>query len=286
MPTIDDQLLAQQFGFAHAVLQSDPELANLFKQAVAETWTPDRFTASVRSTKWFQTHAESWRNAQILKAADPASYANQVGQIKSYMGMIAGEMGLNIAGVVNTYAETAFQYGWDQNQIRQNLSKFAKTTDGQLWGQIGQVANELRQRAFDQGITLADSVIQKYATQVAGGYATADDYITKINEMAASAFPHLSDRIRAGETVADIASPYRQTMAGLLEMNPDGVGLNDPMIKQALSSKDKEGKPVLKTLWEFEGQVRQDARWRKTKNAQDAAMQTTRKVLADWGLVG
>ena len=283
-PTLDERVLAQQYGFAYSVLQSDPDLANLFNRAVQETWTSDKFAAAVRSTKWYQDHQESWRNAQILRTTDPKSYADNVAKVRSYMQRVAGEMGLDISGVQDVYAETAFQYGWDANQIQQNLSRFVKVTDGQLWGHIGQAADELRQRAYDQGITLGEDTIRNYAQKVAGGYATVDDYTRKIDEMAASAFPHLADRVRAGETLADISSPYRQSMAALLEMNPDAVTTQDPTIRQALAAKDKDGKPVLQTLFDFENSVRKDQRWLKTKNAQDAAMSTTKKILNDWGV--
>jgi hypothetical protein len=283
-PTLDERVLAQQYGFAYSVMESDPELANIFHKAVAETWEVPKIQAAVRNTKWYQSKQESWRNAQLLRAADPASYAASVAQVRTYMQRVAGEMGLDISGVQDVYAETAFQYGWDANQIQQNLSRFVKVTDGQLWGQIGQVADELRQRAFDQGITLDEGTIRGYAQRVAGGYAAAEDYTRKIDEMAASAFPHLADRLRAGETLADIASPYRQSMAALLEMNPDAVTTQDPTIRQALAAKDKDGKPVLQTLFDFENSVRKDQRWLKTKNAQDAGLSVTKRILNDMGV--
>ena len=85
--------------------------------------------------------------------------------------------------------------------------------------------------------------------------------------------------------MADIADPYRQSMASLLELNPEAVGLDDRMVRGALASKDKDGNPAMKSLWEFENDVRQDKRWLKTSNAQDSAMSVTRKILSDFGLV-
>jgi hypothetical protein len=38
-------------------------------------------------------------------------------------------------------------------------------------------------------------------------------------------------------------------------------------------------------LWQFEQDLRKDPRWNFTKNAQDSLMNTTRKVLQDFGLV-
>lgn len=285
MPTLDEELLAQQYGFASAVLNSNSELKKIFQDAVAGPWEADRFTAAVRATQWFQKNSETWRNAQIMKASDPATYSTQVAQVRTRLSMMAAELGANVSQVLDKMAEQAYQFGWDDNQIRQSLSKYVSFTNGQVYGQAGQWVQEMRARALDQGVRLDDRTLQNYAQRIAGGSETLDGFLRRIDETAVSAYPHLSERIRAGETVADIAAPYRQTMSALLEMNPDAVDLWEPTVRSALSSKDKDGKPVLQTLYDFEVNVRKDPRWAKTNNARDSAMATTRKVLSDWGVL-
>lgn len=285
MPKLSEAELSQNYGFAMAVLNSDPELKALFKKAVAETWTPERFQASLRSTKWYQNHSEQWRNASILKASDPASYKANVEQVKVRLLMMATELGANLGSKAAALAEQAYQFGWDDNQIRQTLSTFIKYTDGRLLGQAGQWETDLRALARAQGLSLSDSWFRNRITSAVSGKATIDDAKGAINQMAASAFPHLADRIRAGETLSDISDPYRQSMASLLELNPEAVSLDDRMVRGALAAKDKDGKPVMKSLWEFENDVRKDKRWLKTSNAQDSAMSVTRKILSDFGLV-
>jgi methionine synthase II (cobalamin-independent) len=114
-----------------------------------------------------------------------------------------------------------------------------------------------------------------------------DSQKSQIAQMATSAFPHLKDRIAAGETIKTISDPYRQTMSNLLELNPDSVQVDDPMIRQALQVKDpKTGVLSLDTLYDFENKVRSDSRWDKTSNARDAASNTANKILSDFGLLG
>ena len=67
-----------------------------------------------------------------------------------------------------------------------------------------------------------------------------------------------ADRINAGYTVKQIADPYIQSQARLLELNPDSIGLSDPSIQQALMSKDQSGKPAAMSVWEYEQQLRND----------------------------
>lgn len=286
MPTIDEQTLAAQYGFAMSVIQSDPGLYNLFHKAVSQTYTQERFTAELRALPWYQDHSESWRNAQVLKATDPQSYAAKVAQVKVRLSMMAAQMGAVITEAqLVQMSETSLVLGWDDNQIERNLSTYIKYTDGRMLGQAGQWELQLREYASDMGVALSDATIANYVKAAAGGTVTIDDQLGKIREIAASAFPHLADRLRAGETVADIASPYREAMASTLELNPEGLTVSDPTIRKALSSQDKDGRPVLRTLYDFQTDLRKDGRWRKTQNAQNAAMATTRKVLSDFGLV-
>ena len=283
MPELNEAELAQNYGFAMAILNSDPELKSIFEQAVAGTWTPERFQASVRSTGWFQRNSDQARNVQLLQATDPATYAKNLEQTRARVSAMAAQMGAQVTDIVGL-ATSAHTLGWDDNQLRATLGTYIKYTDGRLIGQAGQWEQELRSYAFDMGITLSDETIRSYVQNASMGYTTVDDAKGAIRQTAVSAFPHLAERLAAGETVADIADPYRQSMAQILELNPSQINLRDPSIRRALSSPDKDGKPQLRGLYDFENDMRQDPRWTKTKNSQDAATSVVSKVLQDFGV--
>ena len=96
---------------------------------------------------------------------------------------------------------------------------------------------------------------------------------------------HPEGTIDGGQTVADIAQPYMQTMAQILELPAGSVNLFDTTIKKALTYTDsKTLEKGAKPLWQFENELRSDPRWKQTKNAQDSLMQVGHKVLADFGL--
>jgi len=284
-PSIDQNVLAQNYGFAMSVLNSDPELKSIFDQAVAGTWTAEKFTAALRNTKWYQGKSDTARNAAILKSSDPATYANNLAQVQTKIGMMASQMGAAV-GNLDQISEQALQLGWDDNQINQVLGTYVTYTDGRLLGQAGQWEQQWRKQAADQGLNLSDDWYRNAAQSAASGKSSPNDAINSINEMAASAFPNLADQIRAGQTLSTIADPYKQSMSSLLEVNPDSITLQDNTIRKALAMTDpKTGTPVLQNLFDFENTVRSDPRWLGTKNAQDAAMSTTNKVLTDFGLL-
>ena len=83
----------------------------------------------------------------------------------------------------------------------------------------------------------------------------------------------------------DIAQPYIQTLAKELELPATSLNMQDPTIKTAMNGLNKDGKPTGKNLLDFESQLRNDPRWAKTKNAQDATMNAGFNVLQSMGLI-
>ena len=283
MPEINDEILAQNYGFSMALLNSSPELRSLFDQAVAGTWDQARFTAALRATQWFQTQSDQYRNVQALRLTDPTTWQKNFNQMRARVIMLASEMGAALPSA-DSVAEQAYAFGWDDNQLRQHFAQYIQYTDGRLIGQAGQWETELREWASDNGLTLSDAWYREHIQNATAGYQTINDVKKAMSQMAVSAYPHLADRIAAGETVASVAEPYRQAMAQLLEVNPNSVTLQDPTIRKALASPDKDGKPQLRTLYDFENDLRSDSRWLKTKNAQDQGQSVVNRVLQDFGI--
>jgi len=79
VPTAQEQEeWASLYGWSTAVLNSNPELAKLFRNAIAGKWNQSRFVASLRGTNWYKQHSESVRQATVLAKADPAEYKSRI----------------------------------------------------------------------------------------------------------------------------------------------------------------------------------------------------------------
>lgn len=289
MPSIDRQILAEQYGFALSMMNSNPELKKLFDRAVKETWTPDRFTAGVRNTKWFKSTSETRRNAQVLYNTDRKTFDTNVGQVATRIRLMATELGARLSDSTKaSLAHQAYVNGWDDNQLRFRLTDYIKFTDGRFLGQAGQWEQDLKKYADDMGVGLSQKSIRSWVESAARGTITIDDAMTRIRETAQSKYPHLAKRLEAGETVDQIADPYRQTAAQLLEMNPSEFRLtgSNSTVAKALQYQDpKTGEPRLRTLYDFENDVRQDSRWKRTNNAKQAAASTVNGLLQSMGLI-
>jgi hypothetical protein len=77
-----------------------------------------------------------------------------------------------------------------------------------------------------------------------------------------------------------VYSPYKNLMASVLEINPETITLNDPVLRSAVSG-DKE-----MPLYEFQRQLRKDTRWQYTDQAKEEVSNVALKVLRDFGFQG
>jgi len=282
---IDKEALAQQYGWSMAVLRSDKELFSVFNRMVKEGWTEPKFVAELRSTKWFQKHSEAWRQNEVLKRADPATWE----QRRTALAVKIQDQGRALGAVMTgkqmaTIAANAMAFGWDEGQIRNTLAGYIKASPGRTFiGQAGEAQRALTRTAHLNGIKLGS--LQGWVRQIAAGNQTLDDYENHIRQMAKHAFPVWAKELDAGMNLADLAAPYTQSMGQILELNPQDIDLFDPTIRRALSAPDPgTGKPTAKPLWQFETELRKDKRWLRTNNAQNALMSTGHQLLQSFGL--
>ncbi len=77
-----------------------------------------------------------------------------------------------------------------------------------------------------------------------------------------------------------IYAPYKRVMASNLEIMPDSINLNDPLLRTAIGP-DKE-----MSIYDFEKQIRRDNRWQYTNKAREEVADATLRVLRDFGLMG
>lgn len=277
---------AAMFGWSQSVINSDPELKKLFALATKENWTTDHFIAKVRDTKWFKTHSDTYRQALILQKSDPATYKQNVSGMSNQIMSMATQMGVHglTAKQLSQMAEQSVWFGWDSNTLRQHLvGMVGQTKTGDWTGDAAQSAEHFKQLAGQYGVAVSAATLNGWVKQAAVGGMNDDAVRMYLTKQAASRYPSLADRLNAGETTMDIANPYMQSYADILEVNPNSISLKDPMIQAALASKDDKGKPSTKTVWQFEQELRNDPRYMKTQQAQDKTMAVGHQVLRDMG---
>lgn len=288
--TLSSAQLATQYGFALAFMDSDPELKSLFGQAVKGGWDATMFQAKLRNTKWFKTHSANVRNAILMKTSDPATYKENVdkmvSQVKNAWGSTYGNM--IPATQLHAWAETAFRMGWSQEQLMDRMGaslNFTKAIQGgKLGGSAGEATSQLRELASQYGINIGQSWLANNVKRVVMGDDTIEGIQSRIRAMAKQEYGAFADQIDAGRTVMEIADPYIQKYADLLELNPADVSLKDAKVQKALTMKNDKGHPVGQSLSDFADSVRSDPRWQYTKNAKQQAADVTMNLLRSFGV--
>lgn len=288
---INRRKLAQDYGFALAFMQSDPELAKLFNQAVKNTWAPEKFIAQLRDTKWFKANSANVRNAILQETGDPATYQANVAQmaatVKQTWTKLFGTADMDDAQL-NAWAETAHRMGWSEAQL---VAQMTKGLDYQkllvkkdLGGTAAEAAQQIDQLISSYGIDLGSQWKAAQIEKIVEGNDTLGGVQNRLRDLAKQEYGAFSAQIDAGQTIAEIADPYRQKMADLLELNPNDVTLKDSMIQKALKQRAQDGRPAALTLTDFADEVRKDQRWQYTDNAREQVSNLTQSLLSSFGL--
>jgi hypothetical protein len=296
-PSKGKDALASDYGYALAVIDSDPELTELFNQAWAAKkdkkvgdWSSALFVAKLRKTKWFKSRTAAQRQFYI-DSNDPAQRKTLEAQLAA--GRASVENLAKKAGAVLEENQVAFLAresklnGWTDLQLANAINKHIEykkdPTTGvkSLFGQAGVSETELRGFARSMGVSVTDDWIVKQAklSSNTGDTKLAQDWIRARAKELYSPYANELD----SSTLEDLSYNYRKSMADHLELDVDEIKVQDPTIAKFMSTPNVEGQK--QSLWDFEKQIRKDPRWAKTKNAKESANSTVNSILSSFGLM-
>jgi len=284
------QELAAEYGWSLAFLNHHPELKRLFNQAVQHTWTPERFVAELRDTRWFQHNSASVRQFMVNRATDPASWQADLNKTEAHIKNTWGSLfGVHLDGkLAQKWAVRAMKFGWSEEQINDHLvstMNFRKLLrNDTMGGTAAQTVNQMRALANDYGVDPSNKWFAGQTEAVLKGNETMDGVLNSLKERAKNRYDAFADQLDSGKTMADIADPYMQSYARLLEQSPGRVKISDNLIQKALTRR-VDGKSHPLSVADFEDLVRKDPRWMHTQQANDQFEQTAYQALTNWGLI-
>ena len=191
-------------------------------------------------------------------------------------------MGLSDEKIItNDFLEKAYLGGWTDKQLELNL--LGKTVTSLTGGALGQT-QALKQYADAFGMSYNPLTYDIWTKSLLAGTMTSEDIQNKMRQDSASSFPVFADQINAGKSLDSLASAYKTSIANILEQDPDNISWTNPNLRKALQNVDKDGKPILMPIWQFEKNLRSTTEWEYTNNARDTMDSLSLKVLRDWGL--
>jgi hypothetical protein len=146
-------------------------------------------------------------------------------------------------------------------------------------GAFGVTLTKLKNAYADNGLPMNQKALLSFATDATLNPKKLESNLNLINLQAKTFFPALAKDIDNGYTVKQLLSPYLQTRANILEEDPDSIDL------KTLQGVAKDPKNLM-NLYDYEVSLRNDPKWRFTKNAQDTMSGVASGIAKMFGLVG
>jgi hypothetical protein len=198
-------------------------------------------------------------------------------RIKSKSGtdiIIQGVSAQERENILNKYLN---QYAVSLTEAAQNGD--AKAAAALQKGNFGANLTNLKKAYAENGIPFNQKTLMSTVTEVTLNPEKLNANLNLINLQAKTYFPALADKIDKGYTVKQLLSPYIQTRANVLEEDPDMIDV------KTLQSIAKDPNNLM-NLYDYEVSLRQDPKWRFTKNAQDSLSNVANGIAKMFGLVG
>lgn len=244
-----------------------------------EEWGTDRVASEITQTKWYKSRDGNVRAADNARAMDRASWDNRVNRLVANIQQSATKEGADLSGVdVRGYAERILRENFldmqgsvDQEVPERLLNNFLapllKPVNGtEFRGAAAGTAQGLREKARAYGVTFSDQWFVNAVQKMKSGEVAEQDLVREIIDQSKSRYAGIGGMISESRSVQDLADPYIELMANVLERNRNELSMADPDIQSALQYTDPtSGQTRTKSLWEFEQELRQKPEWGNTK---------------------
>jgi hypothetical protein len=176
--------------------------------------------------------------------------------------------------------------GLDRDTFLENLVKKVKDPKtGKLEFEVKRSEEEslntqdLQSVARSNGLTLSPQEIQQYNLDIRNG---KDIKVIKnqIRSVAGLGRPdNIKKLLAEGTDLNTIYSPYKRTMAALLELDAESIDINDTTLQSAIGDRELP-------IYEFRKILKKDPRWQYTNNAREEVSNKVLRVLQDFGFQG
>ena len=246
----------------------------------------DGMNAAILQSNFYRNNNSTARTRLQAKASQPGVYTDGLDKYKLATRKSLVTSGLKMdANLFEGLAVKAYDSGMSEDQLKQLI-----VTSGLVTGYGGKTLGDTADlksyaNSFGVGKYLDDKYWAQKSQDLFLGNTTTEDIEDEVRNLAASAFPGYADQIKAGISVDSLASAYKGAIANVLEKDADSVTFEDPRLRAALQYVDKDGKPAVKPLWQFERELRMTPEWELTNNARTTVDNLAYKVMSDWGVI-
>jgi hypothetical protein len=286
-----------ELGFAMDLINSDPSLQEWIRRVrqymdknKGRTPTAYEMADIKQGIEWFERFNSDQELAR-MEQADPRlreDFNRSLELKRGYVKNLGLQYGITLSDkAISDIALAARLDQLGEDEIRERITPYleqAISASENLVGRAAEAERDIVQWSRANGLTLTGQSIARYVSSVARGEQTVDNVKEDLRRMyLAGAYPAWADRIDSGYDISEIAAPYKEKMAALLEIDDGSIDMNDSLLQMGLQGVGPDGRPSVVPLYEFERMVRNDPRWQKTDNAYKAYSEVADSVLDMFG---
>lgn len=227
--------------------------------------------------------------AKIAQIESTTAYGKDLVNLRNRINTIAINAGATLAAEeLDAIAKEALDSAVDTDAYTlkafiDSKLKFGTGETGAFKGVAGENVDVLKKIAAANGLDLQKAFgaqLPEWLSNINKG-ESIETYKRIIRDVAKIGMPEkIAKLMDQGIDLETIYSPYRNIMANTLELTPDSIDLNDPVLRSAITAENEI------PIYEFERALRKDNRWQYTNQAREEVSNATRKILQDFGFMG
>lgn len=228
-------------------------------------------------SKWGRLDSDA-QKAYLLRLENSDLYKER---LKSWMLSIKPKLAQRGLKISDKDLEDYYVRGIDDLTIIDELTSglTAKGAAGSAADNLEKLRSTARLNGFNLEKDFGNQ-LDGWLQRIARG-EDVDDFARIIRQQAKLGLPDkVAGLLDEGLDLANIYAPYRNTMATILELSPDSITLDDPVLRSAYGQ-DKE-----MSIYDFRRAVRNDPRWQYTDNAREEMTTTALNLLRNFGFQG
>jgi len=279
-----DASVAEQIQMILALKATDPTLEKAWQAYLAGKM--DEFQTLVLASDFYRNNNATARTRKTAQTSQPGVYAKDLDAYKIATKKRLIQNGVQWTPGVEKQVELGYQNGMTEDQVDQLIVKSGAM--GKLGGNTMSTVSSLQSyaNAYGVGNLLNSAYWDTKSTALFAGDTTADDIMNDIKNLSASAYPAYADGIKNNVSLSALASNVTSTVANLLELDPDTVDFNNPLVKRIMGYiNPATGKQEVMPQWMVDKTVKSTDDWLYTNNARNTIDSLTTKVFSDWGLM-
>lgn len=267
-----------------------PEIGPILKQSAKEEWESLRIQGALQGTTWWQTTAQSARQAILTQRNDPATWKRMQAAKREDIQTELDGMGLKMTQAqITSLVNDSLTYSYTPAQVQSaiiansnfNRIKSSDIEKGDVAGVMAATENEVQRIADEHLMRLSARDKMYWIREIAQNHKSMDSFQNYAQTMALKRMPFLQDMVASGLSPREALRPYQNTIGEMLEKPPASIDFADDRYQKVIVG---EG-GTLATTSAMKKKVREEFRheWDQTANAQQSAARTTAQIAEIFG---